>query len=116
MNHSQNIGLLLQSIDEGYFKKAWHGPNLREKRVSFPINGSIWFKRPDELSKEAWQQDVALLDDMHSMMRETIAQLKSSDLDEAAHGSKQTNRYIISGVAMHDVYHAGQVQLIKRLM
>ncbi|MBI1806563.1 MAG: DinB family protein [Ignavibacteria bacterium] len=158
MNHSQNIGLLLQSIDEGYFKKAWHGPNLRgsirgltakeaawrpgknrhniweivvhcaywkyivrrrilgEKRGSFPIKGSNWFKRPDELSKEAWQQDVALLDDMHSMMRETIAQLKSSDLDEAAHGSKQTNRYIISGVAMHDVYHAGQVQLIKRLM
>lgn len=23
------IGLLLQIVDEGYEKKAWHGPNLR---------------------------------------------------------------------------------------
>lgn len=158
MKLSPEIQLLLQGVDEGYLKKAWHGPNLRgsirgltakeaawrpgnnrhniwenlvhcaywkyvvwrrilgEKRGSFPLKGSNWFKRPDELSEEAWQQDVALLDDMHSMMRETIAQLKPSDLEKAAHGSKQSNRFIVTGIAMHDVYHAGQIQLIKRLM
>ena len=158
MTHSSNVDLLLQSIDEGYSKKAWHGPNLRgsirgltakeaawrpgknrhniwenvvhcaywkyvvrkrilgEKRGSFPIIGSNWFNRPEELSEEAWQQDVALLDDMHSITREAIARLKPSDLEVAAKGSKQTNRFMISGIAMHDVYHAGQIQLIKRLM
>ena len=158
MKPSSEIKLLLDGIDEGYEKKAWHGPNLRgsirgltakeiawrpgknrhniweivvhcaywkyvvwrritgEKRGSFPLNGSNWFKRPDEMTEEAWRQDVKLLDDMHRLMVEAVTQLKSSDLNKTPKGSKVSNRSILWGIAAHDVYHAGQIQLLKRLM
>ena len=40
------------------------------------------------------------------------------DLPEAAFGARlgrRTAEAVISGVAAHDVYHAGQIQLLKRL-
>jgi hypothetical protein len=30
-------------------------------------------------------------------------------------GAKVTYFFLISGVASHDIYHAGQIQLLKRL-
>ena len=36
-------------------------------------------------------------------------------LDTVTKGSKYPNTYVIRGAAMHDVYHAGQIQLLKRL-
>lgn len=158
MHNSSEILLLLVAIDEGYEKKAWHGPNLHgsvrgltareaarrpgrhrhniweivvhcaywkyivrrrilgEKRGSFPLEGSNWFARPIVRLEKAWRADLRLLDDMHWLMREAILELKSSDLKKIPRGSKVDNRAIISGIAMHDVYHAGQVQLLKRMM
>ena len=158
MKYPSEIHLLLQGIDEGYSKKAWHGPNLRgsirglsakeatrrpgnnrhnvweivvhcaywkysvrrritdEKRGSFPLEGSNWFNRPDELTEVAWKRDVRLLDDMHRLLVEAIADLKSSDLKTFPKGSKFDNRSTIFGIAAHDVYHAGQIQLIKRMI
>jgi hypothetical protein len=154
---ASEISLLLRIIDEGYEKKAWHGPNLRgsirgldaqrvawrpgpgrhniweivvhaaywkyavrrrilgEKRGSFPLKGSNWFARPTALTEEAWREDFALLEDMHRKMRATVAGLSSKDLRKIPRGSKVTNSATIYGIALHDVYHAGQIQLLKRL-
>ena len=38
------------------------------------------------------------------------------DLARKPKGSKVTNLVLVTGVAAHDLYHAGQIQLIKRLM
>ena len=159
MKSSSDIALLLQAIEEGYSKKAWHGPNLRgsirglsakeaawrpaknrhniweivvhcaywkyvvrrritgEKRGSFPLKGSNWFTRPEAQPNEsAWRADVKLLDDMHRLMVEAVAEVTLSDLKKFPKGSKLNNRSTISGIAMHDVYHAGQMQLIRRMM
>ena len=90
---------------------------LGEKRGSFPLIGSNWFKRPDGVAiEESWRQDVKLLDQMHKLMIEAIKGLSTADLRSIPPGSKVDNRAIISGIAMHDVYHAGQIQLIKRLI
>lgn len=159
MKSSPNTKLLLQSIEEAFHKKSWHGTNLRgsirgltakkaacrpgknrhniweivihcaywkytvrrrilgEKRGSFPLRGSNWFKRPDGKSNETeWRKDINLLNDMHMSMVEAISKLKDADLFRTPHGSKFDNRSILTGIAMHDVYHAGQIQLIKRLI
>jgi uncharacterized damage-inducible protein DinB len=154
---ASEIELLLQIIDEGYNKKAWHGPNLRgsirgisfsqaawrpapdrhniwenvvhaaywkyivrrrllgEKRGSFSLKGSNWFVRPMVSEARAWLADLALLDEMHRTMRAAVAGLDSKDLRRVPVGSKVSNAAIISGIAAHDVYHAGQIQLLKRL-
>ncbi|HSB70112.1 MAG TPA: DinB family protein [Candidatus Methylomirabilis sp.] len=151
------IGLLLRMLDEGYEKKAWHGPNLRgsvrgldvqeaawrpaparhniweivvhaaywkyivlrrlrgERKGSFPLTGSNWFVRPVSPTPQAWRGDLALLGDMHRQMRAAVAALGSRDLQAIPPGSKVSNLTLISGIAAHDVYHAGQIQLLKRL-
>lgn len=84
-------------------------------RGSFPLKGSNWFQRPQDKSERAWRSDVALLDDMHRSLRRAVAALSTAELYRMPSGSKVSNFAILSGVAAHDLYHAGQIQLLKRL-
>ncbi len=99
-----------------YWKYIVRRRLLGEKKGSFPLKGSNWIKRPLEITEKAWRKDICLLDEMHRSMCETIALLKPLDLNRKQIGNKFTNASIISGIACHDVYHAGQIQLLKRLM
>ena len=100
-----------------YWKYIVRRRILGEKRGSFPLKGSNWFKRPDgKPTENEWRRDVKLLDEVHRSMVDAIAELKTSDLKKIPRGTKYNNRFTISGIAMHDVYHAGQVQLIKRMI
>ena len=58
---------------------------------------------------------MELLGAVHRSMREAIAALPPGELERKAAGSKVTNDYLIRGIAAHDLYHAGQIQLLKRL-
>jgi len=86
-----------------------------EKRGSFPLKGSNWFTRRHGLSEQDWQQDLGLLESCHTTMRDAIARLKPGDLPANPRGSTVSNVAMIVGIASHDVYHAGQIQLLKRL-
>jgi hypothetical protein len=87
-----------------------------EKRGSFPRKGSNWFICPSGLEDEAeWAADLALLDETHRSLRAAVAGMDSKELEVTPPGSKVSNWMHISGVAAHDVYHAGQIQLLKRL-
>jgi len=86
------------------------------KRGSFPLEGSNWMSRPQEVSAKAWKADIQLLADVHRTLREVVAGLRTSALDRRPTGSKVTNLALVTGIAAHDLYHAGQIQLLKRLM
>ncbi len=103
-------------VHAAYWKHIVRRRLRGEKKGSFPLKGSNWIKRPIVLSENAWHEDIRLLDEMHRSMREAIALIKPSDLDRKPAGSKVSNASIISGIACHDVYHTGQIQLLKRLM
>jgi hypothetical protein len=62
-----------------------------------------------------WKSDVKLLGEMHTKLRAAVAALKPNDLTYRPSGSKVTNFELITGIAAHDFYHAGQIQLLKRL-
>ncbi len=87
------------------------------KRGSFPLKGSNWFARPSDGSdlEVAWKTDFALLALMHSQLREAAGGLRAKDLLTVPSGSRVTNTAILTGIAAHDLYHAGQIQLLKRL-
>jgi uncharacterized damage-inducible protein DinB len=112
-NHRHNIWEII--VHCAYWKYIIRRRITGEKRGSFPLQGSNWFKRPLVRSQAAWEQDVRLLDEMHRLMVNALAKLKSSDLKKSPNGSKFNNRAIIFGISAHDLYHAGQIQLIKRL-
>jgi hypothetical protein len=103
-------------LHAAYWKYITRRRLLGEKRGSFPLKGSNWIRRPVELSEKAWRDDIRLLDDIHMSMRDAISSLAPGDLRRKPFGSKFNNLTTISGIACHDIYHAGQIQLIKRLM
>ena len=145
--------LLLALIEEGYSKKTWHGPNLRQsikgisaeraawrpapdrhniweltvhaaywkyavrrkieggKRGSFVLKGSNFFALPEEgkATEAAWKADRDLLENEHQALvgaiRRVLAAPRAKKLLPALYG-----------IAFHDVYHAGQIRLLRRLM
>lgn len=145
--------LILTLLDEGYEKRTWHGPNLKQslrgvtakeaawrpgadrhniwevtlhaaywkyalrrrieggKRGSFPLKGSNFFSRP-EPGKEneiAWNVDKELLERAHEDLRRSAAKVL-----QTRRGEKLLQQ--LWGIAMHDIYHAGQIRLLRRLM
>jgi uncharacterized damage-inducible protein DinB len=103
------------AVHAAYWKYTVRRRLLGEKRGTFPLKGSNWFARPGPLSAEAWQADIALLERMHRTLRAAVAALDPARLNRAPAGSKVTDQQIVMGTAAHDVYHAGQIQLLKRL-
>ena len=139
-----NRDLLLRILDDAYERKAWHGPNLRGslrgvtaeealwrpapgrhsiwelavhcaywkyavrrkltgvKRGAFPRKGSNWLPPGD-----SWEADLRLLRDEHRALRDAVARASAQQLVKYER--------LIYGVAAHDTYHTGQIQLIKRL-
>ena len=86
------------------------------KRGSFALEGSNWLLRPQQVSVKAWITDLRLLDDRHRTLRAVVAALRPADLARKPKGSKVSNLALVTGIAAHDLYHAGQIQLLKRLM
>ena len=96
-----------------YWKYAVRRRLRREKRGSFPLKGSNWFKLIEPFAEAAWRGYVALLDEQHETLAAAIAALRPRDLAASPRGSQVDNAKLIRGVALHDVYHAGQIQTIK---
>jgi hypothetical protein len=141
--------LLLQIVEEGYSRKTWHGPNLRQAikgvsakqalwrpgegrhniwelvlhaaywkyaarrklrgqpKGSFSIAGRDFFRAPDEPDEGAWKESRALLEDEHRQLRLAIGELPANSMAKSAR--------LMWGVAFHDVYHAGQIRLLRRM-
>lgn len=107
------------AVHAAYWTYAVRRRLLGEKRGSFAELGSNWFEREagSELKNaKAWRRDLALLKRTHQELRAGVAELDETELDRPSPGSRQTPCRMIVGIALHDVYHAGQIQLIKRLV
>ncbi len=104
------------AVHASYWKYAVRRRLTGQKRGSFPLKGSNWFHRPDSISEKAWQGDLRLLAEQHAQLREVIVSMDPGRLQEKTQGSKVANARTIYGIAAHDVYHAGQIQLLKRLL
>ena len=89
-----------------YWKYAVRRRLTGEKRGSFELDGSNWFHQGPDGGADAWKKDIALLQREHKLLIETVASFKSEKLQRMD---------MIYGIASHDLYHAGQIQLLKRL-
>ncbi len=103
------------TLHSAYWKYAVARRFTGEKRGAFPRKGSNWFTRPSNDSAESWTEDVKLLDEIHRRLRSCVESLNSADLDSAPPGSSVTNGAILRGIALHDVYHAGQIQTLRQM-
>lgn len=84
--------------------------------IRFPLKGSNWFSRPEgKPDEKAWKADLKLLEQIHRELRAAVAALSEGDLQTIPEGSKTSVVDLVLGVAYHDIYHAGQIQLLKRM-
>ncbi len=107
------------AVHAAYWKYAAARRLTGGARGSFPLKGSNWFRRPEDPGpppEKAWKTDLALLDAAHDALRGAVRGLSARDLPRIPPGKKVSTFALLSGVAAHDVYHAGQIQLLKRLM
>jgi len=86
-------------------------------RGTFPRSPSNWPRLPAPASEKAWRTDVVFLRRWHETLVRAARDLDPARLDVIPPGGKKaTPRILLTGIAAHDVYHAGQVQLLKRLV
>src|SRR5215470_5259230 len=94
-------------VHSAYWKYVVWRRITGQPRGSFPLKGSNWFPMPEAPTEKAWRGDIALLDWTHRMLRGTVARLTDRELAK--------HHKLLSGIVAHDVYHAGQIQLLKKL-
>ena len=89
---------------------------------SFSRSPANWPAVPDPADAKAWKADRALLRNEHALVVEAIRGFDPSLYDERApkmtgSGAESSTTFgdLIMGVVMHDTYHTGQIQVLKRL-
>ena len=68
-----------------------------------------WPPMPAPGSARQWREDVEMLREIQRRLRAIVAALKPGRLD-------RRTTWLIQGAAAHDVYHAGQIKLLRRLV
>ena len=96
------------ALHAAYWKYVVRRRVTGEKRGSFVLSGSNFFERPVEVSQAAWSADVEILVEEHRKLRRAVASLTGGS-------QKSATLHLIRGAAAHDLYHAGQIRLLRRL-
>lgn len=102
-------------LHTAYWKYAVRRRLLRDPDLSFPRDGANFPALPARPTDAAWRRDRALLDQQHALLRQAIAGLDPASLERRGWRSTWRVKQEIYGIASHDLYHAGQIQLIKKL-
>jgi len=93
------------ALHAAYWKYVVRRRITGEKRGGFALAGSNFFARPEELSEAAWKADIAILLQEHKRLRECVSDLTPS----------RATLHLVRGAAAHDLYHAGQIRLLRQL-
>jgi uncharacterized damage-inducible protein DinB len=95
------------ALHAAYWKYAVWRRLTGAKRGTFGRAGSNWLAIPSPASAEAWKRDLDFLATCHRDLRAAVEKV-----DELT----PKRRRLIAGAALHDCYHTGQIQLVKRLI
>jgi uncharacterized damage-inducible protein DinB len=98
-----------------YWKYAVRRKLSGEKRGSFPLKGSNFFPREGASALKSWPADLALLREEHRKLRAVVESFPVRKLRLRAPKSRRTFLGLIAGAAAHDVYHTGQIRLIRKV-
>jgi hypothetical protein len=81
--------------------------------AAFPLPGEDWFDLNDE-STLSWAAIIALVDASQQRLSRTVGEIASGARVSPLSDAEQFD--IVIGITGHAAYHAGQIQLIKKLI
>jgi uncharacterized damage-inducible protein DinB len=67
-----------------------------------------------DTSEAGWKSTLAALEAGHQRLRGAIAQMPDERLQEKVPGKGHTFYVELHGIVQHDLYHAGQIALLKK--
>ena len=86
-----------------------------EAEKGFPRSPSN-FPVIDDPSESVWKKDKILISEEHNKLILAIQSFPENRLNEQTESQNQwTYAQLLTGVTVHDAYHIGQIQLMKRL-
>ncbi|MGA8541856.1 MAG: DinB family protein [Terriglobales bacterium] len=98
---------------------AWDGAVLRRLGgavVELPDAEN--FPSVNDMSEAAWRAGLAQLRRVHEQLIASVAAFPDSRLDDTVpgkEGAHHTFYYMLHGVVQHELYHAGQIALLKKM-
>lgn len=104
------------TLHAAYWKYVVRRRLAGEAVGSFERKPSNWPDIPDPANGSAWKRDVGFLENEHRKLRGVVRALSPAELSLRSPRGVWTYAEEIHGIAAHDLYHTGQIQLIKRLM
>jgi hypothetical protein len=99
-----------ETLHAAYWKYAVRRRLEGGKPGSFTLKGSNFFPRPEKgrATEAAWRADRTILDHEHRALVLTIRKILKSP-------RAKKHLPMLYGIAFHDVYHAGQIRMLRRL-
>jgi uncharacterized damage-inducible protein DinB len=94
---------------------AWDGAACRRlggKKVQ--LTGRANFPVVPKATEAAWHKAVAWAKRTHDLLVKTVAALPESRLRERVPGKKYDFYHMLHGVAQHELYHAGQIAILRK--
>jgi uncharacterized damage-inducible protein DinB len=70
---------------------------------------------PARATSAAWRRTVADAKRTHDRLVKTVAALSESRLRDRVPGKKYDFYHLLHGVAQHELYHAGQIAILKKI-
>ena len=94
---------------------VWDDAGLRR------LSGKKWqptglanFPRVTKPTEAAWRKAVTATKRTHDRLVRTVAALPDSRLRERCPGKRYDFYHLLHGIAQHELYHAGQIAILKK--
>jgi uncharacterized damage-inducible protein DinB len=87
---------------------------LQGDPAEVPISSPEDWPLAEDTSEAAWEQAKAALDRTHQSLVEAIKRVDEARLDEPILEGKSSVYVTLHGVIQHDLYHAGQIAILKK--
>jgi uncharacterized damage-inducible protein DinB len=98
---------------------AWDGAVVRRlEGGAVELADAENFPKVAEPSEAAWRKALTEVRRIHQELIDAVAKLPDSRLDEMVPGKEGDHynfNYMLHGVVQHELYHAGQIALLKKL-
>ncbi len=68
-----------------------------------------------EASEATWKRALENLAESHANLRRVTENLRDDELDDPQTGTKTSRYQMLHGIVQHDLYHAGQIAILKKV-
>ena len=97
--------------------RAWERVALRriDEWVPIELTDEEDWPPVKETTEHAWKNMLNAMGLNHDALREVVARLDEEKLSEICPGTEYSVYFLLHGVIQHDLYHAGQIALLKKI-